>query len=152
MEATSNPTCGEAFGVFVLTIDEGKMRRTVSYSDVSVRIQRQYLLMHLVLRGWAGTMLLSFRNVMRRWFCWKSGSASAGLADCCREVAARFRVLAEVVLNQRVTTRYSEEEVLTLFVLLRVNSLGTVAEFARPALAARAGMSAGEPMMVSRQS
>jgi hypothetical protein len=97
-------------------------------------------------------MSLSFRNVMRRWFCWKSWSASAGLADCCREVAARFRVLAEVILNQEVTTRHSEEEVLALFVPLRVNSLGTTAEFARPALAGRAGMSAGEPMKVSRQS
>ena len=123
----------------------------MSYSDVSVRIQRQYLLIHLVLRGWAGTMLLSFRNVMRRWFCWKSGSASAGLADCCREVAARFRVLAEVILNQEVTTRHGEE-VLALFVPLRVNSPGTDAEFVRPASAARAGMSASEPMMVSQKS
>ena len=128
------------------------MRRTVSYSDGSGRIARQYLLIQLVLRDWADTMSLSFRNVMRRWFCWKFWSASAGLADCCREVAARFRVLAEVILNQEVTTRHSEEEVLALFVPLRVNSLGTSAEFARPALAARAGMSAGEPMMVSRQS
>jgi hypothetical protein len=96
-------------------------------------------------------MSLSFRNVTRRWFCRKYGSASAGLADGCWEVAARFRVLAEVILNQEFTPRH-REEVLALFVPLRVNSPGTAAEFVRPASAARAGMSASEPMMVSQKS
>ena len=71
-------------------------------------------------------MSLNFRNVTRQWFCRLSGSASAGLADCCWEVAARSRVLAEAILNQEVTTRHGEE-VLALFVPLRVNSPGTAA-------------------------
>ena len=137
--------------VFGLTIDEGKMRRIVSYSDVSMCVVRQYLLIHLALRGWADTMSLTFRNVTKHWFCRISGSASVRLPDCCREVATGFRVLAQLALDQQVTTRHSEVAP-ALLVPLRVYSQRTSAEFARPASSARAGMSAGGVMMASRQS
>ena len=141
----------EFFGLFVLTVDEGKMRRIVSYSDVSMCVARQYLLIHLALRGCADTMSLSFRNVTKHWFCRIYRSASVWLPDCCHEVATGFRVLAQVTLNQQVTTRHSEVA-LALLVPLRVYSQRTSAEFARPASSARAGMSAGGVMMASRQS
>jgi hypothetical protein len=137
---------------FVLTTDEGKMRRLVSYSGFPGYVARQYLSIHLALREWTDTMSLSFRNVTRQRFCRISGSTSAVLPHCCRELAARFRLLTQIVLSQEVTTR-REGLVPALLVPLRAYSPRQNAEFARTAPAsARAGMFAGEVMMASRQS